>query len=181
MRYSLKRRINSVVEKPGRWPSECWSSLTTEELTPPLITGVEELAPMVEELALSCTWGGGPSSLAWPTSRTLSWPTTTSTPSMTCRGVWRGWACGPITTRSPVTQATAGYLRGVSMRIEHWWCTRSHGPWARPTTWQWTFAEWTKGCAAWYTGAPNATMTNGEGLERWERWRIEEDFCLFCF
>ena len=46
-------------------------------------------------------------------------------------------------------------------------------------------ADWTKGNNAWHTAARNATRTNEEVLERWERRRGERVFspfvCLLVF
>jgi hypothetical protein len=61
-------------------------------------------------------------------------PTPTSTPSMNCWSEWRSWSYGSKAAGSPWYGATARYLRGVLVRIQYWWCSRSQRPPSRPRT-----------------------------------------------
>lgn len=53
------------------------------------------------------------------TSRVLDWPSLTSTPSMACWNRWRNPFCGTRVSGFPCLGATAGYQRGVSMRVQY--------------------------------------------------------------
>lgn len=86
------------------------------------------------ELVLTLTqgvqfWWRGPD---WPAQlaprpncRALSWHTPTSI-SMTFWSRWRGWSWWTIAAGSPWCQATAGYPRDISGRVQYW-CARSQG------------------------------------------------------
>lgn len=95
----------------------------------------------MEELALPLTKGFGPTNLDWPNqlppkptcrASALSWPASISIPPMTCWCFWRDWSCETIATGSPWLK-TVGYLKGVSVSIQYWWCTRNERPWTRST------------------------------------------------
>lgn len=86
--------------------------------------------------------------------------------------------------RISATRVTTGYLRGASMRVQWWSCTRNQRPWTTPMThFNEHFAggvDWTEGVPSWHTAAPEATGMNEEVLERW---MSEVCFCCcsFCF
>lgn len=64
------------------------------------------------------------------TSKALSCPTPTS---ITCLCVRRHWSCRTITAGSLLLRRIAGYLREVSVTVQHWCCSRSQMPWTWPT------------------------------------------------
>ena len=118
-------------------------------------------------------------------SRTLGWPTLTSTTSRTCWSSWRDWSYGMIPSESPRHEAEKGYPRGILVRIQWLWSTRNQRPWPRLVT-HWSeqlLGKLTgqKGmlCAMWHTKAPNVTRMNEQVLEKQERRRVF--LLLFCF
>jgi hypothetical protein len=66
-----------------------------------------------------------------PRSRALSWTTTTSTPSMSCKSAWRDRSWRTKAAGPPWFREAAGYPRRVSVKVQYWWCSRSQRPWAR--------------------------------------------------
>jgi hypothetical protein len=75
---------------------------------------------------------------SWPTqlpprsrSRALSWPIPTSTPPMNC---WSLWKSHPYRGKLQDHRATAGYPRGVLVRIQYWWYSRRQRPQTKSTT-----------------------------------------------
>lgn len=56
----------------------------------------------------------------------------TPTSSMNCWSVWRDQTCRFKSTGSLGQKATVGYPKRVSVRAQHWECSRSQSPWDRP-------------------------------------------------
>jgi hypothetical protein len=57
-----------------------------------------------------------------------------STSSMNHWSTWRDRSCRSKAVGSPCHRATAGYLRGVSVRFQYWQCSRGQRPQTRPMT-----------------------------------------------
>lgn len=94
----------------------------------------------LEELALPFAWGWWSQWSGLTKSATtqihiqdLSWSSPIST-HLWLVSMWRNWSCGTTAVGSPYLGATAEYLKGVLVRVQNWWCTRSQRPWTRPAT-----------------------------------------------
>lgn len=118
-----------------------------------------------------------------PLSRALSWPTTTSTQSVNYWNTQRDRYYRIIATGSPQLRKTAGCPRGVLVRVQYGWGTKSQRPWTRSTT---PYREQLliklfgqKQYTAWHTAAPRATKMNEWVMKKWERWRSEMFYSFF--
>ena len=111
----------------------------------------ERTAPRVWEWGATALHVGSPKELTWwPGHRRsgglTNWATTqaqiqdfelahlTSTPSVNFWSLWRGGSCRTKVAGSPWHRAITEYPRGVSVRMQCWWCSKSQRPWIRPVS-----------------------------------------------
>lgn len=83
-----------------------------------------------------------------------------------------------------MTQATAGYPRRVSVKVQYWWWIRNQRPCPWSTThYKWTFtsnAVWTKGPIACMTHYSSQCHWDERGDGRQGRQRSEVGLCCCC-
>lgn len=111
----------------------CWCSWAQAKLAPSLISHCTiQVVPAVMCEQESCPWrheqrkvGGLTNSASpKPRSKDFSWPIPTSIPSMNSWSTLREESSGTRAAESPWHRPTAGYLRGLLMRVQYWRCSR---------------------------------------------------------
>jgi hypothetical protein len=98
------------------------------------------LGELARDMLESCPWrcvcgrAGRLTNSATIQAKILDFELTTpaSTTFINWWNMWRGLSCRSKAAGSPWHMATTGYLRGVLVRIQYWWCSRSQKTLTRP-------------------------------------------------